>query len=108
MKPDNIMLTPEGKIKLIDFGIAREYKTENTTDTTNLGTKSYAAPEQLSGKQTDARTDIYSLGVTLYHLVTGKSLNEPPFEMRPIRDWDSTLPEGLEHIILKCTQFRTV
>src|SRR4051812_6610724 len=52
MKPDNIMLTPEGKIKLIDFGIAREFKVENSTDTTNLGTKSYAAPEQMSGKQT--------------------------------------------------------
>jgi len=104
MKPDNIMLTPEGKIKLVDFGIAREFKTENTTDTTNLGTKGYAAPEQLSGRQTDARTDIYSLGVTLYHLVTGKSLSEPPYELRPIREWNPSLPEGLEHIILKCTQ----
>jgi serine/threonine-protein kinase len=104
MKPDNIMLTPEGKIKLIDFGIAREYKTDNSTDTTNLGTKAYAAPEQVSGKQTDARTDIYSLGVTLYHLVTGKSLTEPPFELKPIRYWNPSLSEGLEHIILKCTQ----
>ncbi|QCJ44166.1 tetratricopeptide repeat protein [Bacillus sp. S3] len=103
MKPDNIMLTPEGKIKLIDFGIAREFKTENSTDTTNLGTKGYAAPEQISGKQTDARTDIYSLGVTLYHLVTGKTLNDPPYELRPIRTWNSALPEGLEHIITKCT-----
>ncbi|ADU31809.1 serine/threonine-protein kinase [Evansella cellulosilytica] len=104
MKPDNIMLTPEGNIKLIDFGIAREYKNESTTDTTNLGTKAYAAPEQQAGKQTDARTDIYSLGVTLYHLVTGKSLSEPPFELRPIRTWNPALSEGLEHIILKCTQ----
>jgi len=104
MKPDNIMLTPEGKIKLIDFGIAREFKTENTTDTTNLGTKGYAAPEQLSGKQTDERTDIYSLGVTLYHLVTGKTLSDPPYELRPIRTWNPALPEGLEHIIAKCTQ----
>ena len=104
MKPDNVMLTPDNKIKLIDFGIAREYKVENATDTTNLGTKAYAAPEQVSGVQTDARTDIYSLGVTLYHLVTGKSLNEPPFEIRPIRTWDPSLPEGLEYIIEKCTQ----
>ncbi len=104
MKPDNIMLTPDGKVKLIDFGIAREYKSESSTDTTNLGTKAYAAPEQIAGKQTDNRTDIYSLGVTLYHLVTGKSLSEPPFEIRPIRTWDSTLPEGLEYIIQRCTQ----
>lgn len=104
MKPDNIMLTPEGKIKLIDFGIAREFKAESTTDTTNLGTKAYAAPEQISGRQTDARTDIYSLGVTLYHLVTGKSLQEPPFELKPIRYWDPSLPEGLEYIIEKCTK----
>jgi serine/threonine protein kinase len=104
MKPDNVMLTPEGKIKLIDFGIAREFKTENLSDTTNLGTKSYAAPEQLSGKQTDARSDIYSLGLTLYFLVTGKSINEPPFEVKPIREWIPSLPEGLEHIIKKCTQ----
>lgn len=104
MKPDNVMLTPDNKIKLIDFGIAREYKAENLTDTTNLGTKAYASPEQVSGVQTDERTDIYSLGVTLYHLVTGKSLNEPPFEIRPIRTWDPSLPEGLEYIIEKCTQ----
>lgn len=104
MKPDNVMLTPEGKIKLIDFGIAREYKSENTTDTTNLGTKLYAAPEQISGKQTDARTDIYSLGVTLYHLITGKTIKDEPYELKPIRYWDPSLPEGLEHIISKSTQ----
>lgn len=104
MKPDNVMLTPEGKIKLIDFGISREYKDESTTDTTNLGTRAYAAPEQIAGKQTDARTDIYSFGVTLYNLVTGKSLLEPPFELKPIRYWNQMLPEGLEYIINKCTQ----
>ncbi|KAA0549171.1 protein kinase [Bacillus sp. BGMRC 2118] len=104
MKPDNVMLTPEGKIKLIDFGIAREFKSENTTDTTNLGTKLYAAPEQISGKQTDARTDIYSLGVTLYHLITGKTIKDEPYELKPIRYWDPSFPEGLEHIISKSTQ----
>ena len=92
MKPANIMLQPNGNIKLIDFGIAREYKTQSISDTVSLGTKGYAAPEQFGGKgQTDARTDIYCLGVTLYHLITGKNPCEPPYELYPIqiyqRDW---------------------
>lgn len=102
MKPDNVMLTPDGKVKLIDFGIAREYKTENTTDTRNLGTALYAAPEQNDGRQTDIRSDIYSLGVTLYHLVTGRTKKDDV--LRPIRYWNQTLPEGLEYIISKCTE----
>lgn len=105
MKPANIMLQPNGNIKLIDFGIAREYKEQNLEDTVSLGTKGYAAPEQFGGKgQTDARTDIYCLGVTLYHLVTGKNPCEPPYEVYPIRYWNPELSSGLEAIILKCTQ----
>lgn len=105
MKPANIMLQPNGNIKLIDFGIAREYKEQNLEDTVSLGTKGYAAPEQFGGKgQTDQRTDIYCLGVTLYHLVTGKNPCEPPYELYPIRYWDPKLSAGLESIILKCTQ----
>lgn len=104
MKPDNVMLTPDGRIKLIDFGISKEYKVEATTDTTNLGTRAFAAPEQIASLKTNAKTDIYSLGVTLYNLVTGKSLNDPPFMLKPIREWDSSLPEGLEYIIKKCTE----
>ena len=105
MKPANIMLQPNGNIKLIDFGIAREYKTQSISDTVSLGTKGYAAPEQFGGKgQTDARTDIYCLGVTLYHLITGKNPCEPPYELYPIRYWNPNLSAGLESIILKCTQ----
>lgn len=105
MKPANIMLQPNGTIKLIDFGIAREYKETNLEDTVSLGTKGYAAPEQFGGKgQTDQRTDIYCLGVTLYHLVTGKNPCEPPYEIYPIRYWNPELSAGLENIILKCTQ----
>lgn len=105
MKPANIMLQPNGNIKLIDFGIAREYKAQNLEDTVSLGTKGYAAPEQFGGKgQTDQRTDIYCLGVTLYHLVTGKNPCEPPYEIYPIRYWNPKLSAGLENIILKCTQ----
>lgn len=103
LKPGNIMLRPDGRIILIDFGTAREYKDEQAEDTTYLGTKGYAAPEQYGGDgQTDARTDIYNLGATIYHLVTGKNPNKPPYEIRPIREWDPSLSTGLESIILKC------
>lgn len=106
MKPSNVMLCPDQKtVKLIDFGTAREYKSQNIADTTCLGTIGYAAPEQFGGQgQTDARTDIYCLGATLYHLVTGQNPSEPPYEIRPIREWNPALSEGLEKIILKCTQ----
>lgn len=105
LKPGNIMLKPDGTIVLIDFGTARQYKHENTEDTTCLGTRGYAAPEQFGGRgQTDARTDIYCLGTTMYHLVTGKNPSEPPYEIYPIRHWNSGYSQGLEQIILKCTQ----
>lgn len=107
MKPSNVMLRPDGRVILIDFGTAREYKHGQIEDTTHLGTKGYAAPEQYGGSeatQTDARTDIYNLGVTMYHLVTGKDPVKPPFELKPIRQWDPSLSTGLEKIILKCIE----
>ena len=105
IKPGNVMLKPNGDIVLIDFGIAREYKNQNSTDTVYLGTQGYAAPEQFGGHgQTDARTDIYCLGATMYHLLTGHNPSEPPYEMYPIRHWNESLSSGLEDIILKCKQ----
>lgn len=105
MKPSNIMLKPDGEIILIDFGTAREFKDEDVEDTVCLGTKGYAAPEQFGGcGQTDGRTDIYCLGATLYHLITGHNPSEPPYEIYPIREWNPNLSPGLEKIILKCTQ----
>lgn len=105
MKPGNIMLKPNGDLVLIDFGIAREFKSQNVADTTCLGTQGYAAPEQFGGMgQTDQRTDIYCLGTTLYHLLTNHNPSEPPYEIYPIRKWDETLSPGLEEIIIKCTQ----
>ncbi len=110
MKPSNVMIRPEGGVKLIDFGTAKEYVIENNADTTALGTRGYAAPEQFGDAQgrgiynTDARTDIYNLGATLYHIVTGKNPCEPPYEIKPIREWNPALSSGLEKILLKCTQ----
>lgn len=104
MKPGNIMLREDGTVKLIDFGIAREYKEGHTSDTQILGTRGYAAPEQFSRNvQTDARTDIYSLGVTLYTLVTGISPSDDPV-LHPIREINPRLSEGLEYVILKATR----
>lgn len=105
MKPANVMLKPDGNISLIDFGTAREFKSSSVEDTTCLGTQGYAAPEQYGGHgQTDARTDIYCLGATMYHLVTGHNPSMPPYEMYPIRQWNPALSSGLEQIIIKCTQ----
>ncbi|MCI8528780.1 MAG: serine/threonine protein kinase [Lachnospiraceae bacterium] len=105
MKPANVMLKPDGNLTLIDFGTAREYKEKNLADTTCLGTIGYAAPEQFGGMgQTDGRTDIYCLGATLYHLVTGCNPSEPPYEIKPIREINASLSGGLEQIIIKCTQ----
>jgi serine/threonine-protein kinase len=105
MKPANVMLKPDGNVTLIDFGTAREFKKQNVEDTVCLGTLGYAAPEQFGGHgQTDGRTDIYCLGATLYHLVTGMNPCEPPYEIKPIREINARLSEGLEQIILKCTQ----
>lgn len=105
MKPSNVMLKPDGNVVLIDFGTAREYKSSSIADTTCLGTLGYAAPEQFGGHgQTDGRTDIYCLGATLYHLVTGQSPCDPPYEIYPIRYWNPALSSGLERIIIKCTQ----
>ena len=105
MKPANVMLKPDGNVTLIDFGTAREFKEKNLADTTCLGTVGYAAPEQFGGMgQTDARTDIYCLGATLYHLVTGMNPCEPPYEIKPIREINPSLSSGLERIIQKCTQ----
>ena len=105
MKPANIMLKPDGNLALIDFGTAREFKEKNLADTTCLGTVGYAAPEQFGGMgQTDARTDIYCLGATLYHLVTGCDPSAPPYEIKPIREINPMLSSGLERILMKCTQ----
>ena len=101
MKPSNVMLKPDGNIMLIDFGAAREYKATNLKDTVLLGTKGYAAPEQYrSDGQSDARTDIYSLGVMVFRLLSGTE----PVMLCPIREICPNVSVGIEKILLKCTR----
>ncbi len=111
LKPGNVIVTPDGNVQLIDFGIARKFDPNKRTNTENLGTISYASPEHLGsittpgqrrsaqnpGKlvQTDARSDIYSLGATMYHLLTNR-------EPDPIQ----TPPSG--SILAKNPRLRTV
>lgn len=90
IKPENIMVTDNGKVKLIDFSIAR-FPTSQLRDTKILGSVGYASPEQFGFQQTDARSDIYSLGVVLNQMLTGKFPNEE-------------LPKGaIFKVILKAT-----
>jgi len=109
MKPDNIMLGTTGRVKLIDFGIAKEIVRGEIPRGEKLLTKRYAAPEQFKDAPMDERTDIYSLGVTLHHLVTGivpsvPKSNQTSTVLRPIRQINPLLSEGLEYIINKCIQ----
>lgn len=103
MKPANVMLKPEGNLKVIDFGIAREYKEQNLSDTTVLGTKGYAPPEQHGARQTDARSDIYALGMTMCHLLTGIDPRSADYRYVPVRQQNPELSEGIETIVNKCT-----
>ena len=80
LKPANIMITDDGTVKMIDFGIARTYKAGKPKDTLFMGTEAYAPPEQFGKEQTDARADIYALGATMYHLLTNQY---PPFARLP-------------------------
>ena len=93
IKPENVMMDEKGKVKLIDFHIARVFYGEKERDTMLKGTKGYASPEQFGYRQTDCRTDIYSLGVTLNELAVGKL----PGEER--------CKGGLGVFIRKCTEF---
>lgn len=114
IKPQNVIISKEGKVKVTDFGIAKA-ATSQTVSTNVLGSVHYTSPEQARGGISDAKSDIYSLGITLYEMVTGqvpfdgdsavavavKHLNE---EIIPPSNFAIGMPRSLEKIILKCTQ----
>ena len=89
LKPDNVMVEEaSGRVKLIDFGIARRFKGGKRSDTLMLGTRGYAAPEQFGKAESDARTDLFALGATLHHLLTHENpANRKPFEFTPLESY---------------------
>ncbi len=113
VKPQNIIISTDGKVKLSDFGIAKA--TNSNTITTNvMGSVHYSSPEQVRGGMSDARSDIYSLGITMYEMVTGRvpfdgdttvaiAIKHLQEEMVPPSKYTPDLPHALEQIILKAT-----
>ena len=103
LKPPNVMLTPDGQIKLIDFGIARWFYSSRSRDTSQLGTDGYAPPEQYAGRS-EPRSDLYALGASLYHLMTGRVPESAPQRMNDqpltaMRAHVPAIPEAVERVI---------
>jgi serine/threonine protein kinase len=109
-KPSNIIVTPEGNIKLVDFGIARFFKPGKKKDTIQMGSLGYAPPEQFGEGQTDERSDIYSLGVTLHQLLTKRDPAEAdnPFKIPLVRTINKDVSIELERMIQRATQFEAI
>ncbi len=99
IKPANIMLTPDHRLHVIDFGVARLYKSGQPKDTIAFGSPGYAAPEQYGRAQTTQRSDIYSLGAMLHQMLTGRDPSLNPFRFQPLSASDRTLPIKLEKLI---------
>jgi serine/threonine protein kinase len=116
LKPSNIMIDREGSVRIMDFGIARSLQAKGITGTgIMIGTPEYMSPEQVEGKEIDQRTDIYSLGVILYEIVTGQLPfdGETPFSIAmkhkseaftPPQLLNPGIPDGLNDLILKCLE----
>ncbi|UCC62648.1 MAG: serine/threonine-protein kinase [Anaerolineae bacterium] len=105
VKPDNIMLTPQGRVMLIDFGIAKVFQPDQRG--TTIGTEGYSPPEQYRGVGSP-QGDVYALGATMHHLLTKRDPRlEPPFsfEERPVRSINPDVSEALETIVMKALQY---
>lgn len=101
LKPSNVMLGPDGNIRLIDFGISRFFKPGQTSDTWNLGTAGYAPPEQFGKGQTDVRSDVYALGAMTHQLLTGRDPSITLFQFPPLRKVNSSISSDIEAVIGK-------
>jgi len=106
LKPSNIMIKKDNKVVLIDFGIARSFKEGQKGDTMILGSMGYIAPEQLVNVQSNAQTDIYSLGVTMFFMLTGKSISLPT-ELILDENYPKQTPKNLIKIIQKASAIET-
>ncbi|HEX6796582.1 MAG TPA: protein kinase [Ktedonobacterales bacterium] len=104
LKPANIMLTRDGHIYLIDFGIARVFAPGRSRDTQVLGTPGFAPPEQYGKAQTDPRADVYALGCTLYQLLTAYDPATTPFNLPPMRSRVPTISPGVQRAIERATK----
>ncbi|GER88790.1 hypothetical protein KDW_29520 [Dictyobacter vulcani] len=103
LKPSNVMLTTQGQIFLIDFGIARQFKAGKQKDTIPFGSPGYAAPEQYGKAQTTPRSDIYSLGAILHQLLTGNDPSLSPFAFAPLPDLHHPVQAKLNALIQQMT-----
>jgi serine/threonine protein kinase len=99
LKPSNIMRMPDGHVYLIDFGIARHFKPDQSRDTAYYGSMGYAPPEQYGRAQTTPRSDIYSLGVTMHELLSGHDPSLSPFRFPLLSSLDPTLPISLAALV---------
>ncbi|MDQ7826353.1 MAG: serine/threonine-protein kinase [Candidatus Eremiobacteraeota bacterium] len=102
LKPSNIMLDKTGRIRLIDFGIARFFAPGKLKDTYAMGTPGYSPPEQYGSGQSDSRSDVYSYGVTLYRLLCDKDPLQFTFKLPPLGALAPEAPPWLEYIVMKC------